>query len=77
MINLSIEEPKIEQFFNNSKEEVINALRFIVDNNIKYLNTNTSCELSHKQKEELDLRILSFHKDPTIGKSWSELKSKI
>jgi len=77
MINISIEEPKIEQFFNNSKEEVINALRFIVDNNIKYLNTNTSSELSHKQKEELNLRISSFHKDPTIGKSWSELKSKI
>jgi len=35
MILLSIEEPKIEQFFNNSKDEIIKTLKFIADNNLK------------------------------------------
>ena len=34
MIELSIEEPKIEKFFNSSKDEIIKALKFIVDNDI-------------------------------------------
>ena len=78
MIQLSIQEPKIEQFFNHSKDEIIKALTFIVDNNIKYFGVNqNNLELSTKQKEELNSRILSFHKDPSIGRLWNEVKSDI
>lgn len=78
MIQLSIQEPKIEQFFNHSKDEIIKALKFIVDNNIKDFEINqNNLELSIKQKEELNSRILSFHNDPSIGRSWNEVKSDI
>ena len=33
MIQLSIEEPSVEHFFNHSKEESINTLKFIADDN--------------------------------------------
>ena len=78
MMQLAIQEPKIEQFFNHSKDEIIKALKFIVDNNIKYLGTNQdNLELSTEQKEELNSRISSFHNDPSIGRSWNEVKSDI
>jgi putative addiction module component (TIGR02574 family) len=78
MIQLSIEEPKIEQFFNHSKDEIIKALKFIVDNNIKDFDTNqNNLELSTEQKEELNSRISSFHNDPLIGRSWDEVKNDI
>jgi len=77
-MQLSIEEPKIERFFNHSKEEIMNALKFIVDNNIKDFSVNKkSLELSTEQKEELDLRIKSFHKEPSIGRPWNEIKNTI
>lgn len=78
MMQLAIQEPKIEQFFNHSKDEIIKALKFIVDNNIKYFETNkNNLELSTEQKEELNSRIASFHNDPSIGRSWNEIKSDI
>ncbi len=78
MMQLAIQEPKIEQFFNHSKDEIIKALRFIIDNNIKDFGTDKSnLELSIEQKEELDIRIKSFHNDPSIGRSWSEIKNDI
>jgi putative addiction module component (TIGR02574 family) len=78
MIQLSIQEPQIEQFFNHSKDEIIKALRFIVDNNIKDFETNqNNLELTSEQKKELNSRILSFHNDPSIGRSWDEVKSDI
>jgi putative addiction module component (TIGR02574 family) len=78
MINLSIQEPKIEQFFNHSKDEIINALRFIVDNNIEYITPNlNSTELTIEQKKELDSRISSFHTDRNIGTSWNKIKNNI
>jgi len=78
MMQLSIEEPKIEQFFNHSKDEIMKALKFIVDNNINHFNVNTDNEaLSFEQKEELSKRIKSFHNDPLIGRSWSEIKNTI
>jgi len=78
MIQLSIQEPKIEHFFNHSKEEIIKALKFIVDNNIKDFDIDKSTlELSFKQKEELNLRIQSFHDNPSIGHSWGEIKNSI
>jgi len=78
MIQLTIQEPKIEQFFNNSNDEILKALRFIVDNNIKDFGINqNNLELSSEQKRELDLRITSFHNDPSIGRSWNEVKSDI
>lgn len=78
MIQLSITEPKIEQFFNNSKDEIIKALNFIVENDIKEFNNDDKrLELSDEQKKELDSRIKSFHKDPSIGRSWDEIKRDI
>ncbi|MBL6969853.1 MAG: hypothetical protein ISR68_00470 [Campylobacterales bacterium] len=78
MMQLSIQEPKIEQFFNHSKDEIIRALKFIVENNIKDFEINqNSLELSIKQKEELNSRILSFHNNPSIGRSWNKVKSDI
>jgi len=78
MIQLAIEEPKIEQFFNHSKDEIIKALKFIVDNNIKdFRTTQNDLELSPEQKEELNSRISSFHNDPSIGRSWNDVKSDI
>jgi len=78
MIQLAIQEPKIEQFFNHSKDEIMKALKFIVDNNIKDFEKNqNNLELSSEQKKELNLRISSFHNDPSIGRSWNEIKSDI
>ena len=78
MMQLAIQEPRIEQFFNHSKDEVIKALKFIVDNNLKDFGTNKqNSELSVEQKEELNLRIQSFHNDPSIGHSWNEIKNTI
>ena len=78
MIHLSIQEPKIEQFFNHSKDEIIKALRFIVENNIKEFDSNkNNLELSNKQKQELNSRISSFHNDPSMGRSWDDIKSDI
>ncbi|MEA3523118.1 MAG: hypothetical protein U9R50_09075 [Campylobacterota bacterium] len=78
MMQLSIQEPKIEQFFNHSKDEIMKALKFIVDNNIKDFRTHqNNLELSSEQKKELNLRITSFHNDPSIGRSWNEVKSNL
>jgi len=76
MIQLSIEEPKIEQFFNNSKEEVMRTLKFIAENNLNgFLRNKDEYDLSEIQKKELDARIKSFHANPTMGKTWDEVKS--
>ena len=78
MMQLLIEEPKIEQFFNHSKDEIIKALQFIVDNNVKNSTIGKSnLELSIEQKKELDIRIKSFHNNPSMGRSWNEIKSII
>ena len=78
MIQLSIEEPKIEKFFNSSKEEIMKALKFIVDNEIHdFSPINNTSELSEEQKKELDSRISSFHKDPSIGRNWNEIKKDL
>ena len=75
MMQLSIQEPKMEQFFNHSKEEVMKALNFIVENNIKdFIISKNSLELSTEQKEELDSRIQSFHNNRSMGRSWDEIK---
>ena len=77
-MQLAIEEPRIEQFFHHSKDEIMKALKFIVDNNIKDFSIdNKSLELSMEQKRELDLRISSFHNDRTMGRSWEEVKSDV
>jgi len=78
MIQLSIEEPKIENFFHSSKEEIMKALKFIVDNDIHdFSPINNTSELSEEQKKELDSRINSFHKDPSIGRNWDEIKTEL
>lgn len=76
MIQLQIEEPTIEQFFNNSKEEILNTLKFIADNNLKGFTQNQSdYELSGVQKKELSSRLESFHENPSIGRTWDEVKA--
>lgn len=78
MIQLSIEEPKIEKFFNSSKDEIMKALKFIVDNDIRdFSQTNTTSELSEEQKKELDSRINSFHENRSMGREWSAIKSEL
>ena len=78
MIQLSIEEPKIEKFFNSSKDEIMKALKFIVDNDIRdFSQTNTISELSEEQKRELDSRISSFHENRSMGREWSAIKSEL
>ncbi|QOY53568.1 addiction module protein [Candidatus Sulfurimonas marisnigri] len=78
MIQLSIEEPKIENFFNSSKEEILKALKFIVDNDIHDFSTrNNTSELNEAQKKELNSRIDSFHKDPSLGRNWDEIKNDL
>jgi len=78
MIELVISEPTIEDFFNHSEDEILKALRFIVDNNIQdYKTYQDSIELTNEQKEKLNLRIISFHKNRTIGKSWNEIKNSL
>lgn len=78
MIQLAIEEPKIEKFFHHSKDEIMKALNFIVDNNIKDFSIDSkNLELSCEQKAELDLRISSFHDNRTTGRSWDEVKSDL
>jgi hypothetical protein len=70
----SIEAPKIEQFFNNSKDEILKTLKFIADNNLKDFKNKKSYELTKAQKKELNSRIKSFHDNPSIGRSWEDLK---
>ena len=76
MIQLFIEEPKIEQFF-NSKDEIIKTLKFIADNNLKDFKNQKSYELTKVQKKELDSRIKSFHNNPSIGRSWEDIKGDL
>jgi len=78
MIQLSIEEPKIENFFNSSKDEIMKALKFIVDNDIHdFTQINNTSELSEKQKKELASRINSFHENRSIGRDWNDVKSEL
>jgi len=78
MIQLSIEEPKIEKFFNSSKDEIIKALKFIVENGIHdYSQINNTSELSEEQKKELASRINSFNENHSIGRSWDDVKNDL
>jgi len=78
MIQLSIEEPKIEKFFNSSKDEIMKALNFIVDNDIHdFSQINNTSELSEEQKKELYSRINSFHENRSIGRDWNDIKSDL
>lgn len=78
MIQLSIEEPKIENFFNSSKDEIMKALKFIVDNDIHdFSQINNTSELSEEQKKELTSRINSFHENRSIGRDWNDIKNDL
>ena len=78
MIQLSIEESKIEEYFNSSKEEIMKALKFIVDNEIHdFSPINNTSELSEEQKKELSSRVDSFHKDPSMGRQWNDVKADL
>lgn len=76
MIQISIEEPSIEKFFNHSKEEIINTLKFIAENNLKgFQHSKNDYALTEIQKVELDARLESFHNNPSMGRSWNEVKA--
>ena len=76
VIQIFIEEASIEQFFNNFKEEIVNTLKFIADNNLKGFTINKNeYGLSEIQKKELDSRINSFHNNPSMGRTWDEVKA--
>lgn len=78
MTQLSITEPKIEQFFHHSKDEIMKALNFLVDNDIReFQNEKESLQLSTSQKQELDSRVASFHENRSIGRPWDEIRSEI
>ncbi|MCK9492540.1 MAG: addiction module protein [Sulfurimonas sp.] len=78
MIQLSIQEPKIEKFFNGSKDEIMKALKSIVDNDIHdFSQINGTSELSEEQKKELASRINSFHENRSIGRDWNDIKSDL
>ena len=78
MIQLSIENTKIENFFNSSKDEIMKALKFIVDNDIHdFSPINNTSDLSEEQKKELNSRINSFHEDRSIGRNWNDIKSDL
>lgn len=78
MIHLAIEEPRVEQFFHHSKDEIMKVLRFIVDNDIKDFSIDSkSVELSNEQKAELNSRIEAFHGNREMGRSWEEIKNEL
>ncbi len=78
MIQLSIQEPKIEEYFNSSKEEIMQALKFIVDNEIHdFSPINNTSTLSEEQKKELASRSDSFHEEPLMGRYWNDVKADL
>ena len=78
MIQLSIEEPTIERFFNHSKEEIMQTLKFIAENNLRdFIASGHDYALSEEQQEILASRSRSYHEDRSIGRSWDEIKSEI
>ena len=78
MIQLQIEEPGVEQFFNNSEEEIIKTLKFIADNDLKgFTRKQSEYELSEAQKKELNFRLESFRNNPSIGRTWDEVKAEL
>jgi len=73
-LQLAIQEPQLEQYFNHSKEEIIKALKFIANNNLKpYFLDKDTLALSSIQKQELHSRIETFHNNRDIGKTWKEI----
>ena len=77
-MQLQIEEPAIERFFNNSKEEIIKTLKFIAENNLKgFTRKQSEYELNEAQRKELNSRLESFHDNPSTGRTWDEVKAGI
>ena len=77
MIQLAIQEPKIEQFFHHSQDEIMRALHYIVENNIQDFSLEQSThQLSSAQKEELHSRLQSYHENRDIGRSWDDVKNE-
>jgi len=78
MIQLSLEEPTIERFFNHSKEEIIQTLRFIAENNLRdFTASRNDYALTDSQKEILASRSHSYHENRSIGRTWDEIKREI
>lgn len=78
MIQLAISEPRIEKFFNYSKDEILKALEFMVENDINgFKSSQVDTQLTVDQKKELNSRLESFHKNRNIGNSWNDIKSKL
>ena len=60
-----------------SKDEILKTLKFIADNNLKDFKNQKLYELTKEQKKELDSRIKSFHDNPSMGRSWEDIKSDL
>ena len=74
MLQVVIKEPQIEQYFNNSENEILKALDFIVQNNIQEYKTIKNGSLTQEQKQKLQDRIDSFASNRDIGTSWDSIK---
>jgi len=70
MIQVSIDKPEIEEFF-QSDDEIVEALEYIVYNNIDY-----KSEITKQQREELLRREKYYLENPNAGISWEEIKAK-
>ena len=70
MIELKIDNPEIEKFFEKN-EDIIKALNFIVQNNIDFKNYTPSWHINELEKREKE-----FFKNPKNGKNWDNIKAK-
>jgi hypothetical protein len=73
MIHLAIDEPKIEQFFNHSSDKILQALRFLANNNIKDFNT---LDITTQQLLEAQNRLSDTKQNLDICNSWEEIEAK-
>jgi hypothetical protein len=73
MIHLAIDEPKIEQFFNHSSDKILQALRFLAQNNIQDFNTP---DITEQQLLEAQKRLSDTKQNLDICNSWEEIEAK-
>ena len=72
MLEICINEPEIESYFDHDKTKVLETLRFLAKNNIDFTQT-----IDTKQKEILLQREKSFFENPAKTKSWEEFKATV
>ncbi|MEA1917347.1 MAG: hypothetical protein U9N42_07430 [Campylobacterota bacterium] len=80
MIHIAIEEPKIENFFNNSKDEIIKVLRYIADNNVSFEKDLSKKDFTVSTIEDVQNRVSNAensNKYTSHDKFWNDLDNKI